>query len=363
MGCETLNILIVTGIYPPDIGGPANFSPEFGDFLRLNGHKVEILTLSDKAIKSTLEPTVHRVLRSGRFRRRLQVVNLIIKLGNKSDVIIATGLYEEVGIASLFLSKRLVMRIVGDPVWERATNNLQTSAPISEFTENSLSLKAQRNLLTWSINRGDLVVTPSGQLHDLLHRWGVSIEVVVRPNGVRIPAKQVKFDSYRAISVSRLVKWKNVDLTLACADACQLPISVVGSGPLESELKEKFQSQRIRFIGQKNRSEVDQMMAESNIFFLLSEYEGQSFALTEALANGMFCVVSNTEGNIQIISHLENGFIFDLSDAKKSLVELSNVLKTPQVVSQIGSNAREFAKKNLDSVVTYKNIMKLLESR
>jgi len=356
-----LNVLIVTGIYPPDIGGPANFSPEFSHFLALNGHKVQILTLSDQAVNSSFEPSVRRVLRSRRIRRHLQVILLTIKLGNKSDVIIATGLYEEVGMASLFLSKRIIMRIVGDPVWERATNNLQTSAPISDFTENSLALKVQRSLLTWSINRGDLVVTPSTQLNDFLRTWGVSVEVVVSSNGVRIPVNQVKFDSYKAISVSRLVKWKNVDLTLSCAEACGVPISVVGSGPLESGLKEKFNNQKVRFVGQKSRVEVDKLMAESNIFFLLSEYEGQSFALTEALAHGMFCVVSNTKGNSQIINHLENGFIFDLSNSRKSLVELIEILKKPLEVSQIGLNAREFAKKNLDSSITYKRVMNLLE--
>ena len=41
------NILIVTGIYPPDIGGPATFTKNLRDFINKSEYKVIVITLSN----------------------------------------------------------------------------------------------------------------------------------------------------------------------------------------------------------------------------------------------------------------------------------------------------------------------------
>ena len=42
-----MRVLIVSGIWPPDVGGPASHAPEVADFLRGRGHEVEIVTTAD----------------------------------------------------------------------------------------------------------------------------------------------------------------------------------------------------------------------------------------------------------------------------------------------------------------------------
>jgi len=43
-----MKILIVTGVFPPDIGGPATYVPQVASALHDKGHKVTVVTLSDK---------------------------------------------------------------------------------------------------------------------------------------------------------------------------------------------------------------------------------------------------------------------------------------------------------------------------
>ena len=43
-----LRVLIVTGIFPPDIGGPATYVSKIASGLVLRGHRVTVLTLSDE---------------------------------------------------------------------------------------------------------------------------------------------------------------------------------------------------------------------------------------------------------------------------------------------------------------------------
>ena len=42
-----MRILIVTGIFPPDIGGPATYVPQIATALAERGHQLTVLTLCD----------------------------------------------------------------------------------------------------------------------------------------------------------------------------------------------------------------------------------------------------------------------------------------------------------------------------
>ena len=42
-----MNILITTGIFPPDVGGPAKFVPLIADNLSKN-HSLNVITLSEE---------------------------------------------------------------------------------------------------------------------------------------------------------------------------------------------------------------------------------------------------------------------------------------------------------------------------
>ena len=44
-----MNVLVVSGIWPPDPGGPASHAPALADFLRGRGHTVEVVTTADRA--------------------------------------------------------------------------------------------------------------------------------------------------------------------------------------------------------------------------------------------------------------------------------------------------------------------------
>jgi glycosyltransferase involved in cell wall biosynthesis len=358
-----LKILIVTGIYPPDIGGPANFTPEFSEFLRGQGHSAQVVTLSDSLNHSEDKKfNIRRIHRKGTILRRIKTVFWIVRYGKSADKILATGLYEEVGLASLFLKTRIIMRIVGDPIWERARNAHSTTDSIETFNTSGSRPTLQSKLLCWSINRGHLCITPSEQLRDFMLGWRIKRCIKVIPNGVMIPEPSRKNADYQSITVSRLVSWKNVSLVIDTAIKCGLNLRVVGDGPLENQLSSYESNELIQLLGRKSKVEVTNLLKESDIFFLLSSYEGQSFALTEALANGLFCVVSDIPGNIQLVSHLQNGFIFKLIDHENSSKELKKVLSDRELVKEISTNARNYALTHLDSKVIFNRIMQELAS-
>ena len=66
-GC--MRVVIVTGIYPPDIGGPATHASDLRDALLERGHRVVVLTLGEAA-DVTREPGLVRWPRSWPWPRR-----------------------------------------------------------------------------------------------------------------------------------------------------------------------------------------------------------------------------------------------------------------------------------------------------
>ena len=92
-------MLITTGIFPPDIGGPATYIPRFGEFLTSNNFEVEVVTLSETSVdlNSPFHFSVHRIMRSK--KRLIRVIITVITIMNKlkdSNFLFSNGLYLEV---------------------------------------------------------------------------------------------------------------------------------------------------------------------------------------------------------------------------------------------------------------------------
>ena len=104
-----MNILITTGIFPPDVGGPAKFVPLVANNLSKN-HILKVITLSE--VTNIVDEFDYRVLRIKRKQNKLfrflKTVILIIKEGRKVNVIFVNGLWLEVYIAYLFLRKNTI---------------------------------------------------------------------------------------------------------------------------------------------------------------------------------------------------------------------------------------------------------------
>ena len=159
-----MNILITVGIFPPDIGGPAVFVPKIAKHLLNQGHEIQIICLADDlSVDNENQLNVRRIKRSTNLLLRwIKTVFLIIKYGRKSDVVFVNGLGVEAAIANIFLKKRIVRKIVGDPVWERFYNKNKTKKNFDDFQKinSSWNIKIQKLLRNWSITSSETIITP-----------------------------------------------------------------------------------------------------------------------------------------------------------------------------------------------------------
>src|SRR3954451_7083756 len=110
-----MRIVFLTGIWPPDVGGPATHGPDFARFLRDRGHHVRVVTMADGEPTDRCVP-VEAVGRGRPFVVRYpQVAVAGARLARHADVIYATATYAAAGVASVAARGPLVAKLVSDP--------------------------------------------------------------------------------------------------------------------------------------------------------------------------------------------------------------------------------------------------------
>jgi glycosyltransferase involved in cell wall biosynthesis len=347
----TNKVVLVSGIYFPDIGGPATYIPRLANRLRSKGFLVETISLTDSEKilrpeedweRKFIQRPQHKIIRA------YKVVRELIRSASSAQAILANGLFEEVGLASLFLKKKFVAKIVGDPVWERYSNTHGGKITLEDFNsgfKSPLKFRIQRLLLRVSLNRFDTIYCPSAQLASIVKGWGVKRTICTIENGILCePVAPVPISKrVGVISVSRLVSWKNVNILIqACAEA-NLPLTIVGDGPEKNSLVKLSQTLQteVKFLGELPHEDVKKRLRNSRIFALVSSYEGLSFSLLEAMNNSVPVVVSDCTGNSQVIENEINGLIVPalrVSELKEKLMRLHGDLDLAEKLSQ---NARD----------------------
>jgi glycosyltransferase involved in cell wall biosynthesis len=349
-----VNLVLVSGIYFPDIGGPATYIPRLATQLIQNGHEVCTLSLTDrKGEPRPVEKWKRMFIRRNLPKpiRMFLVIRKLVKLSRDSEGIYANGLHEEAGIATLFGSRALVAKIVGDPIWERYRNSRKTKVTISEFQTTQLpySLKYQRKLLVWSLNRFKNITTPSTELAEIVRGWGVKPPIKVIQNGITCRSnKKGSGELEGVLSVSRLVTWKNIDILIrACANQ-KLKLVVIGDGPERDNLEilGRELNSNVEFLGELDNKDVISVLDRAEVYALISDYEGLSFSLLEAMMAGKPIVVSNNPGNLDVIENLQTGLIVPIRDLEATEDALAKLIHDKRFAQELGDRAQHRAQEN-----------------
>jgi glycosyltransferase involved in cell wall biosynthesis len=351
-----LRVLIVAGIFPPDIGGPATYVPEIAKALVERGHRVTVVTLSDRCGVDDRGYAFRVVRLSRRGWKPLRWARTVTEIawrGRDTDVLFANGLGLETALAARLIGKPLVTKIVGDVAWEKATRSGWSTVGFEAFQSQRLSRRVElvKALRRWWVRQGDRVITPSAYLATVVRGWGVpasKVEVIpnaVEPNGADVPSKRADDESGRAVTVGRLVQWKHVDEVIrVLPDLPGLELLIIGDGPerakLEAVAVELRLEPRVTFAGPLSRREAARHMALCDLFVLNSSYEGLPHVVLEAMALGLPVVATAVGGTGEIIRHRQNGLLIgtERSELRQAIAE---VLSDRELRRRLGDGGRK----------------------
>lgn len=318
-----MRVLLATGIYPPEIGGPATFVPIIAAGLRSAGHEVKVVSYGDSATKSSPDWKVRVVSRQGSaFKRYLRFAYATYHEARDSDLIFLQGAVSEGvpgTIGAIFARKPTILRVPGDYAWEQAQQRTEADPePLDLFIQHrhTGAIGLMERLERWVAKRARCVVVPSRYLKNIVMRWGIASEAieVVYNDVPPLPASSQEPTALRQqfriaanakilFCVARAVPWKGVDFLLSLLP--DLPdayvLVVAGDGPMLSAWRAKVQADglthRAFFVGRWPHEQLASWFQAADAFVLASGYEGFPHVAVEAAMQGLHGFLSDAGGN------------------------------------------------------------------
>lgn len=331
-----MRILIIAGIFPPDIGGPANYIPKFALAMHERGHRIRVISFSDVASFQddlNFPFPIHRIQRRQLFFiRELKTIWNGIRHGKDIDIIYANGNDFKAWIIGAILKKPVIHKIVGDTSWERAQNKSWTNLTLDEYQTSSKSAKLSilDFIRSFPLRRAKAIITPSHYLKKLVLNWDVQASNIHVVYNAMEPLPDNENDFHFEpnprlkwmVTVCRLVPWKGVDTLIKVLHKFpNLGLIIVGDGPLEGILKNLTKSENLSaqviFLGRQPRSRIKEIFKKSCFFILNSSYEGLPHVVLEAMSCQKIVLASQVGGTPEVVSNGVNGLLFDYNDSEK----------------------------------------------
>ncbi len=308
-------ILIATGIYPPEIGGPATYAEMMARELPKRGIAVGILPFRE-------------VRGYPKVFRHIMYFFKVIRLSREADIIftqdpVSTGV--PVIFASWFTGKKVVMRVAGDYAWEQARQRFGVADSIDDFQDKKYGLRVElfRCLQRFSVKHAGVVITPSNYFNRLVSGWLKNKkEIKTIYNGIELSdafEKAPKYTDKTIITAGRMVPWKGFDVLIKILG--KLPdwrLIIAGDGADKERLvdlaKQAGVEKRVEFTGNIPRTELFSKIYRSHIFALLTTFESFSFQTVEAMHVGVPVIASNIGNLSEIIDDGKNGVLVNPTD-------------------------------------------------
>lgn len=320
-------VLVATGLFPPQIGGPATYSKLLLDELPQRGVDIKVQSFG-------------WVIGYPKVVRHIIYFFKVFFSSFNADIVYAQDPVS-VGLPSLIvaklLRKKFYLKIVGDYAWEQGSQRSGVTDLLDQFSTEydkyPFFVRFLKRVEFFVANHADKIVVPSNYLKKIVMNWGIDgekIQVIYNAfhapdfKGTREEMRQkFKINHPMIISVGRLVPWKGFDtlISLMPGIAKEIPgakLYIVGDGPdkdyLADCVKKAKAEDLVVLTGKMKQNDLFEYIKASDLFILNTSYEGLSHQLLEVLYLEVPILCSDAGGNVEVIDHEKNGALFTYND-------------------------------------------------
>jgi glycosyltransferase involved in cell wall biosynthesis len=326
-----MNVLVVSGIWPPDVGGPASHAPDVASFLQGRGHAVEVVTTAPRAPAPETYP-VHWISRSlPKGAVHLRTAAEVARRASRAQIVYTTGMFGRSAAGARLARRPYVVKLTADPAFERARRRGMVDGHVDEFQTRvgGAAVRVLRAARDVELRGAARVLTPSAYLRDLAVSWGVDAEKVsVLPNPAPVlPELRPREELREALGLEgptlafagRLSAQKSLRVAFeALASAPGVDLLVAGDGDqravLERDVRELGLGGRVRFVGALPREKVVELFTAADASVLSSSWENFPHTVVEALAVGTPVIATATGGVAEVVRDGENGLLVPPGD-------------------------------------------------
>ncbi|MEB3318393.1 MAG: glycosyltransferase family 1 protein [Cyanobacteriota bacterium] len=208
--------------------------------------------------------------------------------------------------------------------------------------------QAQLNLCTSSAMVSELAA--KGIQHTALWQRGVDTDLF-RPS-LRSDAMRARLHGDHddtgnlLLYIGRLSAEKQIERIRPVLTALpQTRLALVGDGPYRSQLERLFEGTATTFVGYLAGEDLASAYASGDAFLFPSSTETLGLVLLEAMAAGCPVVGANRGGIPDIVSHGENGCLYDPDDPPSLIAAVNTLLGDREARRTLRASAREEAER------------------
>lgn len=351
---DRIKILIATGLYAPEIGGPATYVAMLEEHLPRRGIDLMVMPFS-------------QVRKYPKMIRHFIYAIKLYSASREADAIYALDPVS-VGLPAMLVArltgKNLYLRIAGDYAWEQGQSRFGVTDSLDEFVSKkhedySVPVQVLRQLERKVARAAKRIVVPSDYMKGVVAKWGIREEKIVRiysavhplPFSKKTEPQEESSNEAKAIIVTagRLVPWKGIATLIDVIKDLKekgriVKLIVAGDGPLRESLENKIKSEdlqdQVTLAGRLDKSELAETIRSADVFILNTEYEGLSHQLLEVMDTGVPVITTDVGGNPELIENHMSGLLVSFDDKDALAGAVLNVLDNKELRVRFVQNAR-----------------------
>ena len=170
-------------------------------------------------------------------------------------------------------------------------------------------------------------------------------KIVVLRNGIDLEEYRPTYeDGGYALYFGRLSREKGVETLLKAHRevAGEIPLKIVGTGPIEAELKAKYP--KAEFLGYRAGEELKSLVARASFVLVPSEwYENCPMTVLEAMALGKPIIASRMGGLPELVEDGKTGLLFGAGNVEELKERMLYLWKDRELRYEMGRAARKKA--------------------
>ncbi|MEB3260611.1 MAG: glycosyltransferase family 1 protein [Cyanobacteriota bacterium] len=208
--------------------------------------------------------------------------------------------------------------------------------------------QAQLNLCTSTAMVSELAA--KGIQHTALWQRGVDTDLfrpALRSEAMRARLHGEHVDTGNLLLyIGRLSAEKQIErIRPVLAALPQTRLALVGDGPYRNQLERLFEGTATTFVGYLAGEDLASAYASGDAFLFPSSTETLGLVLLEAMAAGCPVVGANRGGIPDIVSHGENGCLYDPDDPPSLIAAVNGLLGDEEARRTLRTSAREEAER------------------
>jgi len=218
-----------------------------------------------------------------------------------------------------------------------------------------------RRRVSWAIKKADLLFSDAQVITERMVELGAAQnKIVTVPLGVdpvllddkrkdRCPGDVCTVVTNRKFEpLYRNDTFVNAAIEQAGQPSSKIRFDLIGDGPeragLEQKVKDAGLTEMIRFSSFLPVGRLYKLLARADIYVSCSESDGTSVSLLEALALGLYPIVSDIPGNREWINDGINGRLFPVGDAVALARIIQEVFASPEQWPEVAEKNRAIIK-------------------